>query len=42
MKPEWWDKFFELLNRRQDNGWYYCWSLGYNDLIDWTGHPGEK
>ncbi|MBO0676737.1 hypothetical protein JRC04_04595 [Mycolicibacterium sp. S2-37] len=27
---------------RIDNGWYYKpWHLGYNNAIDWTGHPGE-
>ncbi|MEC4854663.1 hypothetical protein R2325_02650 [Mycobacteroides chelonae] len=35
MKPVWWDSLMELLNRRQDAGWYYPWNLGYNEVIDW-------
>lgn len=27
---------------RIDNGWYYRWGLGYNNMIDWAGHPGEN
>ncbi|AAN01660.1 hypothetical protein PBI_CJW1_45 [Mycobacterium phage Cjw1] len=32
----------ELIIKRIENGWYYPFGLGYNSLIDWTGHPGER
>ncbi|ACE79916.1 hypothetical protein Lockley_79 [Mycobacterium phage Lockley] len=32
----------ELIIKRMENGWYYPFGLGYNSLIDWTGHPGER
>jgi hypothetical protein len=39
-KPEWWEPLMKLLLWRMRQGWFYSWGLGYNNIIDWTGHPG--